>query len=159
MKQLGRPAESSATTTPGRGDDVDRHVEQLRREIRHVLGLNFLSHDAVCELTAMVTLLEVEFSSRSKRLTARAEAFRRVLTECQTVGRADATSDTTAALGILRSEHDVDLQTAAELLGVKRDTLRKALREKRIDGRMENYRWRVPVSAIDNEIARKEIAS
>jgi hypothetical protein len=141
--------------TTGRGDDVERIVDEIRREVSHTLGLCVLSAAARDELVAFITLMETEVAGRSRRLSPRLEAYRLALSEG---GRADATLSDSVALGILGSEQQVDLRTAAELLGTKEDTLRRALREKRIDGRVENSRWRIPVAAIDSEIARRRTA-
>jgi sigma54-dependent transcription regulator len=139
-------------TTPDRGEHVAGLVEEMRRHVSHTLGLTVLSSTARDELVAFVTLMETEVAGRSRQISARLEAYRLALSAA---GRVDATTSQPAALRILESEHDVDLRTAAELLGWKEDTLRRALREKRIEGVPVNGRWRVPVSAIDTEIARR----
>lgn len=142
-------------STPDRAEQVAGYVAELRPHVSHALGLTVLSAQARDELAAFIVLMQTEIAGRSRNISALLEAYYHVLSAG---GRADATTDPPAALGILGSDQQVDLRDAAELLGVKEDTLRKRLREKRIEGAVVNGRWRIPVSAIDNELSRKETA-
>ena len=96
-----------------------------------------------------MTLTETEEAVRwSRRITARLEAYRQALSEGLNRRRVGATGDPLAALHLLalRPERpEVDLVDAAKIYGEKKDTSRKAARERRIEGPMVNDHWRLDV--------------
>jgi hypothetical protein len=136
-------------TTLGRTEQVAGLVEELRPHVIHTCGVTILSGQARDELAAFVTLMATEIATRSRNISSLLEAYFHVLSAG---GRADATNNAAPLGDLVALQADVDLRTAAELIGFKEDTLRRALREKRINGALVNGRWRIPVSAI-NEIA------
>jgi hypothetical protein len=138
-----------------RVDEVAAVTDELRGHLRRVGGVPVVGDRVLGEWLAMAALLATEFAGRSRRLTVRAEALVMVLREVIGDGRVGATADVVALVDVLASEPEVSLKRAAELLGEKPDTLRRARREGRIRGRVEHGRVRIPLAAIDEYRAHR----
>ncbi|MGV0159890.1 helix-turn-helix domain-containing protein [Mycobacterium colombiense] len=125
--------------------EVARHVEDLSEHIRALPGVGaVVSAEALREMLGVVNFV-ASLGGRTRRLSARMEALRAVL---EASCRVDATKFAGLALSDLRFEQEFDTETAAELLGLREDTLRKYLRAGRVQGRIVNGRWLIPLSAI-----------
>lgn len=126
---------------------VTAQVQQLRSAVRHVPGVGTMLTPAVlAEVIGLVDFVESELAGRSRRISDRLQALRAVLYDGS---RVHATNGSGIGLCDLRFEPEVDTAATAEMLGLKEDTVRKALREKRIHGRrLAAGHWMVPLSAI-----------
>jgi hypothetical protein len=129
-----------------RTDLVRRHVKQLSPQARHLPGASIFSTALVAELHGFTMLVEAELAGRSRVITERLEALQAVLAEGCRVG---ATNGASEAIAALQFDHEIDSTTAARILDMKPDTLRKKLRTKQIKGRQVNGHWLVPLSAIE----------
>jgi hypothetical protein len=142
-----RKSVQDASCPAARADLVDVYVREFRDQIQNFGDVTVVSAAVVAELTAFVTLLEAEVAGRSRRIGARLEALRQALQD--NTSRGHATNHCAETVAALRFHHEVDSHTAARLIGMKPDTLRKALREDRIPGRRLNGRWLVSLAAIN----------
>lgn len=125
--------------------EVARHVQDLDEHIRALPGVGAVfSLEALREMLGAVNFIE-SLGGRTRRLSARMEALQQVLTDCC---RVDATKLAGLALSNLAFEQELDTAATATLLQMKEDTVRKYLRTGRIEGRIVNGRWMVPLSAI-----------
>jgi excisionase family DNA binding protein len=139
----------------GRAELVAAHVDLLRSCVRHVPGAGTLLAPSVLqELVGLVTFVETELGKGSKRTTPRVEALQRVLDEGLRVA---AMTRARIPLAELIFGEDMDTTTAAELLGMKIDTLRFRIRTGGIRATKVNGRHRIPWDAIV-EYQQKEAA-
>jgi hypothetical protein len=134
-------------TTPGRDEHVAGYVEEIRRHVHHAFGMCVLSDAARDELAAFILLMQTEVAGRSRQISARLEAYWHVLSEAR--GRAVATDPLVSLDGLVALKSEVDLTTAARMTGVNADTLRRAARERRIEGRVQNNRWLLNVASVE----------
>lgn len=125
-------------------DLVRRHTLQLAPHIRHLPGATIVSTTLAQEISGWINLIEAELAGRSERINVRLCALRAAL------GRVDTTNNDRNALVTLTFEKEVDTATAARAMGVKLDTLRRALREGRVQGRRASNGWLIPLSAIED---------
>jgi|SRR5271170_2742006 len=139
-------------TAADRAEQVAGHVAELSAHVIHSCGITVLSAQARDELAAFIMLMQTEIAGRSRNISALLEAYWVALTEH---GRGDAT-ECAESLGLLLPlRQEVDLTTAAEMTGEKPDTLRRAAREKRIEGRVVNSRWQLDVESVEAYKNRK----
>jgi hypothetical protein len=140
-------------TTFDRTEHVAGLVEELRPHIHHAFGLTVISDQVRDEICAFITLMETEIAGRSRGITALLAAYRELLSENR--GRIHATDHSDSIGHLLHLKSEVDLTTAAELTGLNPDTLRRAAREKRIEGRMQSNRWLLDVASVEAYKARR----
>jgi hypothetical protein len=141
-----RRVDVTVSRPESRSDAIARYRAEFADQIKHVAGATVISAAVTTELVAFVALLESEVAGRSRQISARLEALRQLLQERR---RVHATNGAMEAVAAIPLQHEVDVFTAAKMIHMKPDTLRKCLREGRIEGRRTSRGWMVPLSAID----------
>ncbi|WP_374023915.1 hypothetical protein [Mycobacterium sp. HNNTM2301] len=131
-------------------------MAELDSQVMHLPGGSLIAPEMVAELCGVIAFVDAELANRSRLVSVRLRQLHAALApgRRRRVGATDATFRALSSIQFGSAE--IDSTTAAGMLEMKPDTLRKKLRLGLIEGRRDaSGRWWMPLSAVEELLQQK----